>query len=149
MVHHLRVPRQSRKLSLVGDWGQLESPTFLLDTDADCYPDEHRLFDVEIIKNKRQYNTIEETHANEHRLLEVKINSDTTQYNTMMTPALILNPDRVICFYVQIITNTMIITQNTITKLPNSYLCVLCTCYAISRRCAGGLLGWVVGTDCH
>ena len=149
----------------MSDWGQLESPTFLLDTDADCYPDEHRLFDVEIIKNtktlqynytyncntiviqiQRQYNTLEETYANEHRLLEVKINSDTTQYNTMMTPALIVNPDRVICFYVQIITNTMIITQNTITKLPNSYLC---TCYAISRRCAGGLLGWVVGTDCH
>ena len=168
----------------MGDWGQLESPTFLLDTDADCYPDEHRLFDDnfhikqwqrwynancftiktptlivtlmsivclmwKLSRIQRQYNTIEETYANEHRLLEVKINSDTTQYNTMMTPALIVNPDRVICFYVQIITNTMIITQNTITKLPNSYLCVLCTCYAISRRCAGGLLGWVVGTDCH
>ena len=38
--------------------GQLEEPTFLLDTNVDCYPDEHRLLDVKII-NKIMTKTIQ------------------------------------------------------------------------------------------
>ena len=69
----------------MGDWGQLESPTFLLDTDADCYPDEHRLLDVKIINNTIQ---LEKPILMSSICLKMINNamSETTPC-TMMTPA--------------------------------------------------------------